>query len=189
MKRFEKYLLLVLLVWLENSCKHSFDPPKPSFSSQILVVSGFINVGQDVSTTITLSRAQNLSDTSIYTPELNASVSLQQQNGPSYVLPSQGDGNYIIDHLNLDPAYLYRINISTSDGAKFNSDYVPAKIVPAIDSLTWEQDKEVTIFVNTHDPADSTIYYRWDYTETWNYMSIFKHPGNRGPTHFIKETL
>jgi len=190
MRRFEKYLLLGLLIYLAYSCKHTYDPPKLPFSTRILVVSGLINVGQDVPTSISLSRAQSLSDTNLYTPELGASVSLEQQNGPTYILQSQDGGNYLIDHLNLDPSYLYRLNITTSDGVKYNSDFVPAKKAPAIDSLTWEQDKDVTIYVYTHDPTNSTIYYRWDYTETWNYMSNIQTPwGIVGRHIFAKDSL
>jgi hypothetical protein len=48
---------------------------------------------------------------------------------------------------------------------------VHAKKTPAIDSLEWIQNSDVTIYVNTHDPQDSTIYYRWEFVETWNYLA------------------
>jgi hypothetical protein len=44
---------------------------------------------------------------------------------------------------------------------------------PAIDSVTWKQDKDVTLYVDTHDPFNQTHYYRWDYVETWEYHSFF----------------
>jgi hypothetical protein len=44
---------------------------------------------------------------------------------------------------------------------------------PAIDSVTWSEDPDVSIFVHTHDPANATPYYRWDFTETWEYRSWY----------------
>jgi hypothetical protein len=43
-----------------------------------------------------------------------------------------------------------------------------------IDSITWKQkldspNKAVTVFVHAHDPQNKTLFYRWDYVETWQY--------------------
>jgi hypothetical protein len=51
---------------------------------------------------------------------------------------------------------------------------VPVRQTPPIDSVSWKQkidspNKAVTVFVHTHDPQNKTLFYRWDYTETWQY--------------------
>ncbi len=65
----------------------------------------------------------------------------------------------------------YRLKITTSSGEDYASDFVEMKQTPPIDSLSWQQQNDVMIYVNTHDPSNNTKYYRWDYTETWQYTS------------------
>jgi hypothetical protein len=60
--------------------------------------------------------------------------------------------------------------IRAADGSSYISDFAPVKITPFIDSLTWSQkENDITIYLNTHDPQNNTRYYRWEYTETWDY--------------------
>ena len=66
----------------------------------------------------------------------------------------------------------YRLSITTSDGTKYQSDFVPFKQTPPIDSISWEQDtSDVHFFINTHDPQNNTRYYRWQFGETWQYST------------------
>lgn len=160
-----------------NSCKHPYTPAVFSSGEHLLVVSGFINVGSNASTTINLTRSQNLTDTAIIVPELYAQVSIQGSGGESFSCVGQGDGNYISSPLNLNQTSLYKLKITTNDGSEYVSDDLPVKITPPIDSVTWRQfndvtkENDVTIYVNSHDPTNSTRYYRWDFTETWQYTS------------------
>jgi hypothetical protein len=72
--------------------------------------------------------------------------------------------------LNLLDGENYRLKIYTSAGKHYISDFVPFKPTPPIDSLNWQRDTTgVSIFVNTHDPSGQTRFYRWEYTETWQY--------------------
>ena len=74
--------------------------------------------------------------------------------------------------LSLDISQKYSIAITTSNGHKYSSDFVEVKQTPAIDSLYWEyQPNDFNVYVNTHDPNNKTIYYRWDYIETWEHDS------------------
>ena len=45
---------------------------------------------------------------------------------------------------------------------------------PPIDSVTWKQDGDVTVFVHTRDPQNKTRFYRWEYIETWEYHSYYE---------------
>jgi Domain of unknown function (DUF4249) len=155
-------------------CSHPYEPPPIPFNSRPLVVEAVINANPDATTTVMLSRVQNLaegSSSSMGTPEPNAVVTLEAEDGTQIALPDQGKGQYTAEHLNLMLYANYRVNITTADGNRYQSDFVHAKLTPPIDSLEWNQNSDVTIYVNTHDPLDSTIYYRWDFVETWNYLA------------------
>jgi Domain of unknown function (DUF4249) len=168
--------LICLLIILAAGCKHPYDTPATRANNNFLVASGFINTGPDASTTITLTRTQNLADTGRAVPELNAILTIEASGGGSYGLQEAGNGNYSIDHLNLGISETYRLRIITANGNNYLSDYVPAKQAPPIDSLNWKQENDASIYISTHDPTNNTRYYRWDFIETWNYLSLLSSP-------------
>ncbi len=176
--RFGKYILFSLIIGT-FTCRHPYNPPVIQNNVNYLVVEGVINAGKDAITSVTLSRSQNLSDSGIIVPEPNAQVSIVSQSGNSYALHYTENGVYSTDSLNLDFTTEYQLKITTSDGKSYASDFIPVKITPEIDSLTWEQKEDdltnkfnVNIFVNTHDPQNNTRYYRWDYVETWEHYPV-----------------
>ncbi|MBS1526754.1 MAG: DUF4249 domain-containing protein, partial [Bacteroidetes bacterium] len=64
--------------------------------------------------------------------------------------------------------------IKTNDGKVYLSDFVSVKNSPAIDSIGFNaQGQGVQIYVNTHDDANATKYYRWEYQETWQFHSMY----------------
>ena len=92
--------------------------------------------------------------------------------------------------MTLDPAVKYRISIKTSEGHLYQSDLVTPKISPSIDSLNWELANDATtasqavnVYVNAHDPANATRYYRWDYLETWQHQSTYESFWALGPNN------
>jgi hypothetical protein len=58
-------------------------------------------------------------------------------------------------------------------GSVYASEYIEMKRTPPIDSINWEHDTDVSIFLNTHDPANNTRYYRWEFVETWEHHSYY----------------
>jgi len=172
-----KYLLLLLLlsmtVFSIYHCKKPFLPPAIRTGNNYLVVDGIINTGTDGVTVINLNRTRNLGDTLVTgIPELRATVDIVSSSGTAYALhDTAGNGIYASAPLSLDITQSYRIAITTSDGRKYQSDLVPCKTTPAIDSFYWEQPHDLTFYLDTHDPSNTTNYYRWDYTETWQHNS------------------
>jgi hypothetical protein len=164
MKRILHIIFFLALAW---GCKKPYQPEAIQATHRFLVVDGVINVAGDARTTVTLSRTRNLSDTFLTSPETSASIQIQAQGGLSYPLQEQPGGIYVADHLSLNPSALYRLSIATSDGKKYLSDFVPVKNTPPIDSISWVQDKDLRLFVSTHDPSDKARYYRWDFVESW----------------------
>jgi Domain of unknown function (DUF4249) len=172
-----KHIILFLLVtapgWM--GCKEVYTPPAITNTPNFLVVDGIVIDGMD-STIITLSRTRSLADTVPSVKEANANVSVVGLTGVEYPLVNQGNGRYVLDQLLLDTTQQYQLKILTSDGNEFRSE--PGKVYtsPPIDSVYWNQDSfnNVHVYVNTHDPSNSTKYYRWEYVETWEYHSAYQ---------------
>ena len=54
------------------------------------------------------------------------------------------------------------------------SDFVDVKLTPPIDSVGYTvKGNNVNLYVNAHDPANKTRYYRWDYDETWQFHAKY----------------
>lgn len=167
------YYVICTGILIIAGCKQSYNPPSINSNKSYLVVDGFINAGPD-STVFTLSRTISLDSQAVPQPELGALLIVQGSNGYSSQLTELGNGRYGASGLNLDITQNYRISIATSNGAQYLSDYTPVKSSPPIDSISWQLNNAgVSIYTNTHDPLNSTHYYRWDYIETWEYHSAF----------------
>jgi hypothetical protein len=169
-----KYLLIYTgaMIFLIG-CKKPYEPSSIKDADSFLVVEGVINGNPNAATTISLSRLRKLSDTVYNIPELNASIMIEQEAGSTFRLQPTDSGFYSSDDLALDASKRYRLLINTADGNKYASDFTNMLQTPAIDTVTWEQHDDVTLYVNTHDALNETHYYRWDYIETWEYHSFY----------------
>jgi hypothetical protein len=157
-----------------SACKKPYAPPAITNANNYLVVEGIIAAGQD-STIINLSRTVNLASQTLNSPELNATVTVEGDQGVSYAIPMTDSGKYASAPLSLDNNHKYRLKISTADGQTYASNYEPVKITPPIDSLWFTiNSKGLTINSSAHDPSNNTRYYRWDYTETYIYQSAIE---------------
>ena len=165
--------ILILLPLGLFACKQAYVPPVVSTSRSYLVVEGFINNGPD-STYITLSHTFKLSDTAKVTPELHARLTVEGKDNSSYPLTEWGNGQYGVPGLTLNNAVSYRLHIRTAAGKEYVSEYIPLKVAPPIDSVSWERTRDgVQIYVNTHDPQNASRYYRWDWLAVWEFHSAF----------------
>jgi hypothetical protein len=171
MKLFKIPILLIVLL---ASCREEYYPKVKSAEQSLLVVEGLLNSGPGA-TNIKLTRTFNLNDTASLQPEIGARVVVESQGGTSFTLDDRfGDGNYYNDYLPLDPAEQYRLHISMATGKEYVSDFISVKKTPVIDSISWERNDEgMQIYVSTHDPANATQYYKWDYDETWEINSAY----------------
>lgn len=171
MKTHLRYGLLLMMLFA--ACRQAYEPPVITAPNRFLVVEGVINTTPASRTTITLSRTRNLVDTIVTDPVQGALVRIESGAGIAYTLTEQTNGQYVSAQLSLNPNESYRLRISAG-GSEYNSEYVQAKATPAIDSITWKQDKDVIIYANTHDPSNNARYYRWDFTETWQYRAFYE---------------
>jgi len=85
-----------------------------------------------------------------------------------------GKGLYIAPGLALNAAQRYRLHIRTNAGKEYASDYVELKTSPPMDSINWiNSNAGFQIYVNTHDPQNASRYYRWEFTETWEFHAVY----------------
>lgn len=168
--RLFKYLLVIFIA-SGMSCKDSYDVPGNAARTNTLVVEGVINASGN--TRIVLSRSAALADTSRIVAEQNAQVSVESDNGQVIPLVNVSDGNYEGETVT-DPSAKYRVHIRTVDGREYASDMVPVLLGPQIDSISFaKHNGDVVVYANTHDPSNNTRYYRWSYTEDWEFHAAF----------------
>jgi hypothetical protein len=171
----KKYIYAVsILAIVITGCKKPYNPVIVASNTNYLVVEGVINSGQD-STIIHLSRTLNISDTTKVNPESGAQVTVESDQNTIYPIQEISKGVYASPSLNLDAAHKYHLHIKTTDGKEYLSDPEAVKPTPPIDSVGFSvQGSGIQLYVNTHDPNNSTHYYRWDYTETWNFHAKYE---------------
>jgi len=167
------WVLFVIILW-NFGCKKPFSPPASiSAAGKHLVVEGVIN-GNNDSTFIKLSRTKKVDTLRTVYPESGAQVTVESDANNVYPLTATIPGTYACPPLNLDIAHKYRLRIKTADNKEYVSDFVPVKHAPAIDSLGFTaQSSGVQIYVNAHDDAGATHYYRWEYREDWQFHSKY----------------
>ncbi len=154
---------------INTGCKRQFEPPELKVNYNYLVVDGVMLNSPDSATTFVLSRTRKLSDTVLNIPETNAVVNIEGSAGENFQLNEVSAGNYSANGLTLNTTSTYRLKIATASGGQYLSDFVEVKQTPQIDSLNYKQPGDLTIYVNAHDAANATKYYRWDYVETVQY--------------------
>jgi hypothetical protein len=154
-----------------GQCKDPYVSPYKSPVTGYLVVEGYIS--GNTTTQFTLSRSIPLPGDSTIPTEDGATVQVEGNDNTTYPLVGQGGGVYSsVDTLALNASVQYRLRIARSNGEQYLSSFVPYKPTPPLDSVNWvNTNGTVQIYANTHDPANNTRYYQWQYTQTWEYRS------------------
>lgn len=169
----KRILYLLLILTAATACKKQINIAPSAKITSYLVVDGNISLGD--STTITLRRTVNLDSNAKANPELGAVVTVESAGGASYKLIGKGNGTYVSAPLNLSAGEKYSLKITTLNGSKYASDFVPVKNSPPIDSVrTTITGTGLQIGVDTHDATNNSKYYRWEYTETYQIRSAFE---------------
>jgi hypothetical protein len=167
----KRITILAMLIGLLSQCKDKYVSPYKSPNVGYLVAEGLIS--GNVPIQYSLSRTLPLPGDSALPKEAGASVEVEGSDGTSIALVDEGSGNYSsVDTPRLNALARYRLRIHTVEGEDFLSSFVPFIASPAIDSINWVSGPAgVTIYANTHDPANGTHYYEWSFDETWEYRA------------------
>lgn len=154
-------------------CAKPFNPPTITTNFNVLVVEGLINTGTD-STIFKLSRTVIIANVTTLNPETKAIVTVENAQGTSYSLPEKAKGTYAAPALNLDNTKQYRVRIKTANGKTYLSDLVSPKITPPIDSIGFTiKERALEIYANAHDASNNTRYYKYDYSEAWQFNARY----------------
>ena len=170
-RTFTIWAMLFIVGGLFCQCQDKYVSPYRSPNTGYLVVEGYISGNTPIQ--YTLSRTLPLPGDSTIPKESGATVEVEGSDNSSISLLDRGGGVYSsADTPMLNAGIRYRLRIHTTEGEDYLSDFVPFRSTPPIDSVNWvESSNGVNIYVNTHDPANATRYYEWNYDETWEYHS------------------
>ncbi len=165
-------LLSGLLLLALAGCTDPYLPQAITSPPNYLVVDGYLNA-QGV-TTLKLTRTYAIGAAAAAPVEAKATAYIEEENGARTLLREAPAGTYSSAALTLNPTHRYRLHLNTLGGKEYASDFVPVKITPPIDALNWRAENDgLHILLNTHDPANATHFYRWDYAETWEINPIY----------------
>lgn len=179
MKFSTNILNLFYLVLLFSNCIQEFNPPSKGYEN-LLVVEAFLSNGEDAFE-VKLSRSIPI-DTTALIPESGATINLSDDSGEIYLLvESDVSGVYVYPgDINAQIGKSYQIHIETNTGIQYESSNVTMLETPEIDSVSFRFEerpsaglKGVQLYVNTHDPANDTWYYRWEWEETWQFSTPY----------------
>jgi hypothetical protein len=166
----KRVVLIATVCIVFGDCVQKYVSPYKSPPTGYLVVDGYISANSQ--TQYTLTRTIGLPGDSTIPVVTGAQVQVEGSDSSIYPLTEEGNGQYGISSLSLSASAQYRLRISIPNGETYLSDYVPYKPTPPIDSVNWIQSADgVNIYVNTHDPTNSTRYYEWAFDQTYEYHS------------------
>jgi hypothetical protein len=177
-------ILLLSILLLFNSCIVEFIP-QTNEDKEILVVEGLIT-DRPGPNTIKLSKSLPLGGKSAAKPLHGCSITISDDHFNYYSFRETVAGTYVTDpaifHGIIGRLYTLHIRTNTSNNnLNYESFPMEMKPVPAIDSIYYEKMtlKEIDgisaqegcqVYLNTHDPTNQTKFYRWEYSETWEFV-------------------
>lgn len=163
---------LILWALVPGACIEPYDPPLDNSDINLLVVDGFLNASDGVAT-VSLSRTQPVKDEEEAPRETGAQVFIQDGSQNLFPLFEIQTGVYQGTLPDMHSEEQYSL-IIVSKGQEYASDYITIVETPEIDSITWSiKNDGVEFYVNTHDPSNESRFYRWKYSETYEYNSDF----------------
>lgn len=176
--------VLISFVVLVNSCISQFIP-QTTEDKKILVVEGLITDLPD-SNIIKLSESLPLGTKSTSNPIRGCIVTITDDQGNSFNFSETAAGKYVTDPSDFQGIIgrFYTLHIKTNAAnnyRNYESSAMEMKPVPPLDNLYYEKTTSRETFVDslaregcqvyldTHDPTNQCQFYRWEYTETWEF--------------------
>jgi Domain of unknown function (DUF4249) len=163
------YSIVVFLI-LMNSC---IDPFKPNISKyeNVFVVDGELT-NLPGPYTVKLERSYKFNESS-GTPVSGAIVKIIDNSGIEIALAESGKGVYVTTDNTFRGVIgnSYKLQIKLN-GENYESGFETLKKPIPIDSVYWEYksgEKFVHLYLDTHDPTNSTHFYSWELEETWKF--------------------
>jgi hypothetical protein len=179
---------LFLFLLLLTGCVVQYIPETNEFKD-LLVVEGLITDQPGINT-IRLSKTDPIWAPNLTKPLKGCVVSISDDLGNTDDLTEISTGVYVTDASAFQGIVgrEYTLHIRTTlEPVNYSYISLPMKMnpVPTIDSIyyekktyqLWPQSVEgCQIYLNTFDPADKCKFYRWDFSETWEFHLPFDVP-------------
>jgi hypothetical protein len=186
-------ILLALSILLCGSCVTEF-VPKTTEDQELLVVEGLIT-NRPEAYTIKLSRPFHLGLNNVSHPLSGCIISVSDDLDNSFIFSETAPGTYTSDTTKFQGIIgrIYTLHISTnftSNVLNYQSVPMELKTVPPIDSLYYEKvtfangsdgsptQQGARIYLDTHDPSNQCKFYRWEYSETWEFRLPYSVPNS-----------
>ncbi|WP_299824964.1 DUF4249 domain-containing protein [uncultured Pontibacter sp.] len=156
-----------------TQCVEPFELPASAIDANILVVEGSLNIEKGTGKVV-LSRSQKLEDQGEPIRETRAKVTIETDANESFSMYDVGGGAYRVTGMSFSYGKQYRLRVKTANGEEYVSEFVSTQKTPEIDDITWRAEQNgIQISVSSHDPANNTLYYRWEFEETYEYTSYY----------------
>jgi len=174
-------LSVLLMIFITIACVEPYEPKVDSTDINLLVVDGFLNASDGVAT-VTLTRTEPVPSIETNAYEFGALVSIEDDRGLLYPLAETGSGQYSGTVANISFENQYRLLITTRSDSQYSSEFISLMKTPPIDSIGYGLSRDgLQVTVSTHDNTNRSHYYRWTFTETFeyhaNFSSLFKFTG------------
>jgi hypothetical protein len=191
-----RFRIILLFLIILPGCITQFTP-QTNEDKKLLVVEGLIT-DQPVANIIKLSRSLPLGTRSASDPVTGSSVTISDNSGNTFNLKESDPGTYVTDPstfvATVGRQYTLHIKTNSSQGNHSYDSYpVEMLYVPSIDSVYYEKKILSTstafverngcqVYLDTHDPTNQCKFYRWEYSETWEFRLPYNEkivPNNR----------
>jgi len=175
------FISFIVILLLPIGCISDFVPPEDMKElAGLLVVDGVI---LEEGSRITLSRTVKLSENNLaeffmFENINNAKIHIVDEN-LTRVAAAKQEYNYgpyfVKEKFSFAPGMKYALDIQTTDNKHYRSAFVKPFHTPEIDEVSYQikDDKSIDFFVSTHDPANQTNCFMWDFDEVWEIRSKY----------------
>ncbi|HCT95243.1 MAG: hypothetical protein A2X19_10055 [Bacteroidetes bacterium GWE2_39_28] len=169
-------IVLVLSLIVVKGCVTPFEPEEIKAIDNMIVIEG--NILQNDITRVMISRSLALNAENVIDYVSKAIVWVENQNGVKYMGYETKQGKvieYQINTIGINPSLQYKLCVNIGS-KRYESDLIPILEAPPIDSIGYNVDtvkNSVTFYVNTHDQTNKTKYYKWSFTEDWEFKSQY----------------
>ena len=171
-------LFLCFFMIFHISCVEEYMPGVSKSENLLIVDGGITNDPGPYS--VALSISQGVED-EVTLPLSGATVRIEEKDGFAEILTEVREGFYQSspDKIQGIPGREYRLVIEAGQ-KRYESEWMYMKKCPEIDNLYWQRDVRngidldydgIQIYIDTHDPDNSTRYYRWEYKEAWAFSA------------------
>lgn len=189
-----QFLLISFLLVL-SGCIAQFIPDIDE-EQELIVVEGLIT-DQPGTNAVKLSKSMPLGSKKVAKPLKGCTVWISDDQGGFFYLEEDiRGGTYYTDPTTFQGVVgrKYTLHINTNNvysNLNYESYPMEMKPVPPIDSIyykklslgegdgPWAAEEGCQIYLDTYDPTNSCKYYRWEYSETWEFRLPYSAPANR----------